>query len=181
MVKAGRFREDLYYRINVVFIQLPPLRERSGDTPLLAEHFLIKHSRETGKVVTGFSDEALAALTRYRWPGNVRELENAVERAVVLARRPQIQKEDLPDAVQFQDVDGNPGFRERRRNPWGIGPDWKPHPLRDAIQEPEKQIILAALKYHEWNRQKTAASLDINRTTLYKKIKQYELEELGGN
>lgn len=181
LVAAGRFREDLYYRINVVKITLPPLRERAGDVALLAEHFLHRHCHETGKVVTGFTDEVMAALVRYRWPGNVRELENAVERAVVLARRPIIQVEDLPDTIQFQTEDGEPGFSERRRNPWGIGADWKPRPLTEALQDPEKQIILAALRYHKWNRQKTAADLDINRTTLYKKIKQYDLEELGEN
>jgi DNA-binding NtrC family response regulator len=181
LVKEGRFREDLYYRINVVNILLPPLRERSGDIPMLAEHFLHRFCRETGKVVTGLSDEALQSLIRYRWPGNVRELENALERAVVLARRPQIALDDLPDSIRFQTVDGHPGFVERRKNAGGIslGP-WKPQPLELALQEPEKLILLAALKANGWNRQKTAEVLDINRTTLYKKIKQYGLEELAG-
>ncbi|MDH3583897.1 MAG: sigma-54 dependent transcriptional regulator [Phycisphaerae bacterium] len=181
LVAAGRFREDLYYRINVVNIQLPPLRSRSSDIPLLAEHFIHKYCRETGKVVTGLSQEVAEALVRYQWPGNVRELENAIERAVVLARRPMIDMDDLPETIRYQSPDGEPGFAERRRNPWGIGPDWQPLPLREAMQEPEKQILLAALRFHEWNRQKTAADLDINRTTLYKKIKQYGLEDYGQN
>ncbi|MHC4994559.1 MAG: sigma-54-dependent transcriptional regulator [Planctomycetota bacterium] len=181
LVKAGAFREDLYYRINVVKIDPPALRERTVDVPMLAEHFLNKYCDETGKVVTGIESGALKLLMSYRWPGNVRELENAIERAVVLARRPQVTAEDLPEPIQFQKPNGEPGFVERRRNPWGIAPDWQPHPLRDAIQEPEKQIILAALRYHDWNRQETAKALDINRTTLYKKIKQYGLEELGQN
>ncbi len=179
LVAEGEFREDLYYRINVVTIKLPGLRERTGDISALAEHFVRKYSRETGKIITGMDDAVVEALVRYRWPGNVRELENAIERCVVLSRRPVLAFEDLPDTIQFQSPDGQPGFKDRRRNPWGIGPNWKPRPLRDAIQEPEKQIILAALKYNDWNRQKTAADLDINRTTLYKKIKQYELEELA--
>jgi DNA-binding NtrC family response regulator len=179
LVKEGEFRQDLYYRINVVHIELPPLRERTADLPLLAEHFLHKHCRESGRVVTGFDEGAERALVRYRWPGNVRELENAVERAVVLARRPVIQREDLPEAIAHQTPEGEPGFVERRRNPWGIGPNWKPRPLRELMQTPEKQFILAALKYNDWNRQKTAADLDINRTTLYKKIKQHGLEEHG--
>lgn len=181
LVKAGEFREDLYYRINVVKIDPPALRERSVDVPMLAEHFLNKYCDETGKVVTGIEPEALKLLISYKWPGNVRELENAIERAVVLARRPVIAADDLPDPIQFQQADGEPGFVERRRNPWGIGPDWQPCALREAIQDPEKQIILAALKHHDWNRQETAKALDINRTTLYKKIKQYDLETLGQN
>jgi len=178
-VSEGRFREDLYYRINVVKIDLPPLRQRTKDVIALAEHFVHKYCNETGKVVTGFDDEVVSALVRYRWPGNVRELENAIERAVVLARRPVIHLDDLPETIVFQTPDGQPGFRERRRNPWGLPKDWSPQPLREALQEPEKQIILAALKHNEWNRQQTAKDLDINRTTLYKKIKQYGLEEYG--
>jgi DNA-binding NtrC family response regulator len=180
LVKEGKFREDLYYRINVVSVLMPPLRERSGDIPGLADHFLHKYCRETGKVVTSIDEAALGALIRYRWPGNVRELENAIERSVVLARRPVIHLDDLPDPVQFQTPDGEPGFRERRRSSWGLGSDWKPRPLEEALREPEKQVILAALRFNKWNRQKTAADLDINRTTLYKKIKEYNLEELEG-
>jgi DNA-binding NtrC family response regulator len=181
LVKEGRFREDLYYRINVVNIGLPPLRDRAGDVPMLCDHFLHRFCRETGKIVTGFADEAMQSLMRYRWPGNVRELENAVERAVVLARSPQVSLEDLPDPIRYQTPEGNPGFVERRKGAGGImiGP-WKPQPLADALEEPEKQILLSALKANGWNRQKTAEILDINRTTLYKKIKQYNLESLAG-
>jgi DNA-binding NtrC family response regulator len=179
LVKEGRFREDLFYRINVVCVHMPPLRERAGDIPILADHFLLHYCHETGKVVTGFSEQVTQAMVRYRWPGNVRELENAIERAVVLARRPIIELNDLPESIAFQSADGQPGFVERRRNPWGLGTGGKPRPLAKALEDPEKQIILAALKFHGWNRQKTAADLDINRTTLYKKIKQYGLEELG--
>ncbi len=180
LVQEGGFREDLYYRINVVNVELPPLRQREGDVPLLVEHFLKRYCRETGKVITGFSDEAMAALRRYRWPGNVRELENAVERAVVLSRTPVIDLDVLPDKVAYQTPDGQPGFRERRKNPQGWSAStWRGEPLRDALCEPERQIILAALTAHDWNRQQTAEALDINRTTLYKKIKQYGLEELA--
>ena len=181
LVREGRFREDLYYRINVVKIDLPPLRQRTGDVPVLARHFLAKYGRETGKVVTDFSEQTLSLLARYTWPGNVRELENAVERAVVLTRQPVIEPDVLPEKVRFQKPDGSPGYREKRRNPRGTvaAGEWIPQPLRDAIQEPEKQIILAALQANDWNRQKTAEVLDINRTTLYKKIKQYGLEEMA--
>jgi len=180
LVREGRFREDLYYRINVVKIDLPPLRQRTGDIPLLARHFLNKYCKETGKVVTGFDDETTRLMCRYTWPGNVRELENAVERAVVLTDKPIVEPDVLPDQVRFQKPDGSPGFREKRKNPQGFVPsEWIAQPLRDAIQEPEKQIILAALEANDWNRQKTAEVLDINRTTLYKKIKQYGLEEMA--
>ena len=179
LVAEGRFREDLYYRINVVTLELPPLRQRESDVPRLAASFIDKYCRETGKVVTGFSEEAQRLLRTYNWPGNVRELENAVERAVVLTRGPVIQPDVLPERISHQRPDGRPGFRERRRNPQGFLPaDWTPQPLREAIKEPERRIILATLKANDWNRQRTAEVLDINRTTLYKKIKQYGLEEL---
>jgi DNA-binding NtrC family response regulator len=182
LVQEGKFREDLYYRINVVKIDLPPLRQRTGDIALLARHFLAKYCKETGKVVTGFDDETTRLMCRYSWPGNVRELENAVERAVVLTSKPIVEPDVLPDKVRFQKPDGSPGFREKRKNPRGHLPsEWIAQPLRDAIQEPEKQIILAALEANDWNRQKTAEVLDINRTTLYKKIKQYGLEEMAAS
>jgi len=180
LVEKGQFREDLFYRINVVTVKMPTLRERTSDIPMLAEHFLHKYCRETGKVITGFTDDATDAMLRYRWPGNVRELENAIERAVVLSRRPTIDIDGLPESIRCQSPDGEPGFVERRKNPgWWAGPSWKPQPLKDALQEPERQIILATLRANDWNRQKTAEVLDINRTTLYKKIKQYRLEELA--
>src|SRR5690349_14375465 len=100
LVAEQKFRQDLYYRINVVTIKLPNLRERLGDIPLLAGHFLRSFVKETGREILGFTDAAMAAMQRYQWPGNVRELENAVERAVVLCRRPQIDVEDLPETLQ---------------------------------------------------------------------------------
>src|SRR3954469_13331453 len=99
LVAAQAFRQDLYYRINVVNIRLPNLRERLSDIPLLANYFLKKFTQETGREILGFTDAAMAALQRHTWPGNVRELENAVERAVVLCRRPQIDEPDLPDTL----------------------------------------------------------------------------------
>src|SRR5688572_25916216 len=101
LVAEQKFRQDLYYRINVVTIRLPGLRERLGDIPLMAGHFLRRFAQETGREVLGFTESAMACMQRYNWPGNVRELENAVERAVVLSRRPQIDVDDLPESVQF--------------------------------------------------------------------------------
>jgi len=180
LVAIGQFRQDLYYRINVVMIQLPPLRERMSDIPVLAEHFREVKARDAGKQVTAFSEEAMAALRGYSFPGNVRELENIVERAVVLTRSTRIGIDDLPENV----VRGRSGSSSLALIRSGVqhvrqpGP-FVPLPLHKALEEPEKQIILAALESNKWNRQKTAEVLDINRTTLYKKIKQYRLEELG--
>ena len=97
-VQQGRFRQDLFYRINVINIELPPLRERLADIPLLAQHFLARTCEEAGKKSQGFADDALAAMQRYNWPGNVRELQNVVERAVLLGRGPQVTLDDLPRA-----------------------------------------------------------------------------------
>jgi transcriptional regulator with PAS, ATPase and Fis domain len=173
LVAAGKFRQDLYYRINVVMIELPPLRDRVSDVGVLASHFLDQYSRELARQVTGFSEEAMSALRAYSFPGNVRELENIVQRAVVLTRNTRIGLEDLP-----ANVIGAAGDRPLALRPLAAGA--KPLlPLHLALQEPEKQIILAALEANKWNRQKTADDLQINRTTLYKKIKQYNLEVYG--
>jgi DNA-binding NtrC family response regulator len=170
MVANGTFRQDLFYRVNVVTIHMPPLRERLGDIPLLAGHFLRRYMKETGRELLGFTDEALAALQRYSWPGNVRELENAVERAVVLCRRPRIDLEDLPESLHQQ----NPGLRFQVLDPEEPGAGAMP--LELALEGPERRIIEQALKRNAWNRQATAAELDINRTTLYKKMKRYRLD-----
>ncbi|HRQ75431.1 MAG TPA: sigma-54 dependent transcriptional regulator [Phycisphaerales bacterium] len=170
LVAAGQFRQDLYYRINVVMIELPPLRDRQADIILLAEHFLQMKSAEAGKHILGFAPEALEALRCYAFPGNVRELENIVERAVVLTQGTRITTDDLPPQV-LRSATTSPA-------PRAGAIEWTPMPLRLALEQPEKEIILAALRANEWNRQKTADQLDINRTTLYKKIKQYDLEGL---
>ena len=179
LVDAGQFREDLFYRINVVSIEMPSLRQRISDIPLLVECFLNKYGKETGKQ-RQFSDDALESLGRYHWPGNVRELENVVERAVVLSRQPQIELEDLPDhvvaAVPTTVTAGN-GDGSRNAHIGALANGWTPMPLHQALADPERQIILAALEANNWNRQETARQLDINRTTLYKKIKQYRLDQ----
>ncbi len=185
LVEKGLFREDLYYRINVVNIRLPSLRERDGDVPLLAEFFLAKYCRETGKD-RRLSDETVTLLRRHRWPGNVRELENAIERAVVLSPHPVIGPDDLPDLIRES-------HRSTPAGPNGVGTGstagsacdavipalvggWTPMPLEQALQGPEKQIIRAALEANAWNRQETARQLNINRTTLYKKMKVLGLD-----
>jgi DNA-binding NtrC family response regulator len=169
LVTEGKFRHDLYYRINVVSIDLPPLRERTSDIPALAEHFLRLHAAELGKQIAGFSAEALERLKQYRYPGNIRELQNIVERAAVLSSRPTIGVDDLPPRVA-QDVIESPS------GPGAPEAPWSPMPLEQALREPERRIILKALKANHWNRQKTAEQLGINRTTLYKKIRALDIE-----
>jgi DNA-binding NtrC family response regulator len=170
LVAEGKFRQDLYYRINVVTIRIPPLRERPGDIALLAGHFLRHFNKETGREIIGFTEGAIAAMRRYTWPGNVRELENAVERAVVLSRRPQVDVDDLPESLQATFA-AAPVLRPVE----GVIPD-QPMALTAALETPERLIIEAALKRNAWTRQATAAELDINRTTLYKKMRKYRLD-----
>jgi DNA-binding NtrC family response regulator len=172
LVAEQKFRQDLYYRINVVTIRMPSLRERLGDIPLLSNHFLKSFKKETGREILGFTPAATAAMQRYDWPGNVRELENAVERAVVLCRRPQIDAEDLPEVIHQH----TSGARSAPTAGLAIEMFNKPMPLAEALEIPERQIIEAALKRNDWNRQLTAAELDINRTTLYKKMRKYRLD-----
>ncbi|MCX5683165.1 MAG: sigma-54 dependent transcriptional regulator [Planctomycetota bacterium] len=162
-VREGKFRQDLYYRVNVVAVHLSPLRERLGDIPLLAEHFLKRHCERTGRNVVGFQEEAIRTLQMFNWPGNVRQLENVIERAVILTKTPTIGVVDLPEEIREPrgDADGN-GF--------GL-------PLKKALQSPEKELIVRALKANQGSRQATAQALGINRTTLYKKMKRYGIEE----
>lgn len=168
LVAQQQFRQDLYYRINVVNIRLPGLRERPGDVALLAGHFLRQLCREMGREILGFTPAALGAMRRYDWPGNVRELENAVERAVVLCRKPQIDLEDLPESVQS--IAAAP-LAARVDDVYD-----KALPLEIALEGPERRIIESALRRNAWNRQATASELDINRTTLYKKMRKYQLD-----
>jgi DNA-binding NtrC family response regulator len=168
-VKQGRFREDLYYRINVVTINLPPLYERVGDVWLLAKHFLRMYCAQHNKQRLGITDEMLEYLERYSWPGNVRELENVIERAVLLSKDKFIGPDDLPNAIK-QD----PGRQIKT---------YQPQSLKEALAGPEKELIRQALEANHWNRQETAKALQINRTTLFKKMKHYglynEAERLG--
>ncbi len=166
LVDRGQFRQDLFYRINVVAIDLPPLRERSADIPMLATHFLDQHTRELGKSLSGFTDEAMGALERYTFPGNVRELQNVVERAAILAEGPRIRLADLPDPV----LHGQPRRRTASESPWSS------QPLETALAEAERAILKMALEANGWNRQQTAEALEINRTTLYKKMRALGLD-----
>ncbi|MDX2132973.1 MAG: sigma-54 dependent transcriptional regulator [Planctomycetota bacterium] len=178
LVASGQFRQDLYYRVNVVKIELPPLRERPGDIPLLAQRLLERHASEHGRAIVGFAPGAMEVLQRYPYPGNVRELQNIIERAVVLARGQTVQPEDLPPHLLARPA--------ASAGPIRLAEDdeaWTPATLEDALREPERRIILRALRACGWSRQRTSEALGINRTTLYKKMKAHGLlgdERLAG-
>ncbi len=165
-VAKGNFREDLYYRINVVNIKMPALVERIGDVPLLCDYHLKRFCAAHNKIKLGFTPEAIDTMQRYNWPGNIRELENAVERAVLLSKNTYIDVEDLPQQiidnalaeVASIEYDGVKG-------------------LKEAMIAPERIFIKSALERFNWNRQETAKALKINRTTLYKKMKRCGLED----
>jgi two-component system response regulator HydG len=144
----------------VVQIDLPPLRERTEDVPLLAMEFLRRFARQNGKDVRGFSDGAVSVLCGYAWPGNVRELENVVLQAVVLAKSSLIDAPDLPRRIT-------------EAKPLLAAPTAT---LSDQLGEPEKQILVNALRQHGGNIKRTAETLQISRTTLYAKLKKYEID-----
>lgn len=176
-VEAGSFRQDLFYRINVVNIVLPSLRERIGDLPLLVDHFLREAAETCGREIDRFDESAMSAMEQYAWPGNIRQLENVVERAVLLGNGPVLTAEDLPPELTGRGSDsliplgtGGQGTSVRIGDVSGL-------PLREALEGPERQIILQSLKMHQWNRAATADALEINRTTLYKKMKRLGLDD----
>ncbi len=175
-VEGGSFRQDLYYRVNVVNIVLPSLRERAGDIPLLVDHFLREASETCGREVEGFDGDAIETMQQYSWPGNVRQLENVVERAVLLSRGNVLTIEDLPPELTGQVGPQFAGSTPSAGSPISIG-DASGKTLREALEGPERQIILQALRLHNWNRAATADALDINRTTLYKKMKRLGLDD----
>jgi two-component system response regulator HydG len=162
LVATGKFRQDLYYRINVITLRQPPLRERLGDIPLLVAHYLTIFNEQNNKQLDHFTDEALDLLQRYDWPGNVRELVNVVERAVVLCRQNVVTPAELPESLR-----DNRMFRGHLHDDIANGT------LKEALADPERHLIIDALEANGWNRQKTARILGINRTTLYKKMKKY--------
>jgi two-component system response regulator AtoC len=166
MVRAGTFREDLYFRLKVVEIKLPPLRERRSDVPLLAGAFLREFSRDNQKVVKSIAPEAMALLTNYSWPGNVRELRAAIEGAVVLCRGARITADDVQDYVRPTEV----GVSGAAGSPAG-GPF-------ETVKDAERQLIVRALKEAEGNRTVAAKRIGMSRRTLHRKIHDYQLENL---
>jgi transcriptional regulator with PAS, ATPase and Fis domain len=155
-MKKGTFREDLYYRLNVIPIFVPPLRERKDDIPVLAPHFLQKFSREKGKEITGFFSEVMEIFLSHSWPGNVRELENVIEHAIIIAKQDKILPKDLPQYLLQRPL--------------------ATHEFT-TLQDYEKNLILKTLEETNWNKHRAAKRLNINRSTLYGKMKRYGLEK----
>jgi two-component system response regulator HydG len=162
-VEENKFREDLFYRLNVVNINLPPLREREGDIPLLANFFLETSAKKNRKQISGFSPDAMAKLVRYLWPGNIRELANSVERAVILAKSDYIEKDDI--------VTGEEYFKEKETI--NVSDEFRVEPLKEI----EKKAIIQTLKSLDNNKSAAARELGITRKTLHKKIKEYQIDE----
>ncbi len=160
-VAQGQFRQDLYFRLNVVPVSIPPLRERREDIPLLAKHFLNKFNTAFNKKIPGFSEKAMGVLTRYHWPGNIRELENLIERIVVLSSgNERIDLKDIPLEIL---MDSGQDIRDLEGKRGGL------IKIRDEI---EKRVILNVLEASQWNQTETAKILKINRNTLIQKAKQ---------
>jgi two-component system response regulator HydG len=172
MVEKGSFRKDLFYRLNVVNLRLPSLRDRREDIPLLAAHFLDRISREHGRKFT-LSDEALRTMMRHDWPGNVRELENSVERACALSSGPVLQLGDLPTQLQQQGLEARRAAAGDGDEPEGAdgAPEVK------TLAELEREAILGAIRTLNGDKLQAARLLGIGKTTLYRKLKEYGLAD----
>jgi DNA-binding NtrC family response regulator len=167
LVKQSNFREDLYYRLNVIPIRIPPLRDRVADIPLLVSHFLQEFSKKKKKPAKRLSPQAMDLLTRYPWPGNVRELENLVERLVILTEGDMVEVADLPQ--RFREADSLGAEAQSIDFPAdGLN-------LPQALQEFERRLILQALERSNWVKSRAAQLLSLNRTTLIEKMKKQQL------
>ena len=167
-VKIGQFRQDLYFRLNVVVIKLPPLRQRKEDIPLLAQHFLKRYSAEDGKTISSISDRAMDLLCSYLWPGNIRELENAIEQAVALSYQPVLTPEDLPRDVREQAA---ATFRsEASRDGQFLLTD------TPSLEEVKKRYVLHVLESTQGNVSATARMLKVDRRSLYRMLARYKIE-----
>jgi len=164
LVDEGKFREDLYYRIHVIPITLPSLRTRKDDIELLVKHFIARFNKKNNKKIKGISDDVRDLFLTYSWPGNVRQLENVIEGSLIMATGEIITRNDLPKS-----------FNDREKYDTRILTS-SGKSLKDGLKDPEKEIILAALKENNNNRSKAAAKLGINRTTLYNKLKKYGID-----
>jgi transcriptional regulator with GAF, ATPase, and Fis domain len=174
-VDGGRFRKDLFYRLSVFPITLPPLRERVEDIHLLVVHFLERYTAKTGRFVSGISKEAMRALINYGWPGNVRELENAIERAVIVASGRQIELSDLPPAISKAAFEAYAQARQERAQAAASGRSFGIEiELPSSMDEIEKQVIEATLDYANGDKSRASRLLNIGRKTLYRKLDQYQ-------
>lgn len=176
-IANGTFRKDLYYRLSVFPISLPPLRKRVEDIHPLVIHFLDAYKEKSGRFVSGISQEAMRALVSYDWPGNVRELENAIERAVIIASGRQIEIGDLPDAIARTGSDGFAHARMERAVAAGGNSGFAFNVvLPTAMDDIERQVITATLQYTDGDKSRAARLLNIGRKTLYRKLEQYDLD-----
>lgn len=167
-VSKREFRQDLYYRLDVVTIRLPPLRERVEDIPLLARHFLQRYTQESGKSVTAISDKAMELLCAYRWPGNIRELENAIEQAVALSYQSILTPEDLPETVR--DLTVAESFQDAAQNGQFLFTD------TPTLEEVKKRYVLHILKHNLGNVSRSARMLNIDRRSLYRMLARFKIE-----
>ena len=169
-VREGKFREDLYYRLKVILIELPPLRERIDDLPDLAAHFLSHYSKRTGKVVTHISKEAMSLLFAYPWPGNIRELEHAIERALAMTNTSILYPEDFPpEIVNYK--------RSECRQTEGM--EVAPGERANSLEQMERAHIIRVLQQASFNKSKAAEILGIDRATLYRKAQRYNISLAG--
>jgi two-component system response regulator PilR (NtrC family) len=160
-VKEGNFREDLYYRLNVVEIKLPSLKERQEDIPSLANHFVDKYRKQMNKGIRGISEEAMRFLINHEWKGEVRELENVIERAIIFCNEDYIEKNNLPDSFLGSDLQFNFSLTGS---------------LEDSVKKYERDIIMSALESNDFNKEKTAADLKVGLSTLYRKLKELNIK-----
>lgn len=172
MVEEDLFREDLYYRLNVISITLPPLRDRCEDIPLLVDHFIRFYSSKMRKVIKGVSPEVMGLFYSYHWPGNVRELENAIERAVILTSDDVIGLNDLPPLLSGLKVGGKDTFQDVLK----LVPAAFKQGEGITLKEMERLFILSKLQEHSWNQAKVAKELGIGRNTLWRKLKEYGIK-----
>jgi len=166
-VRQGTFRDDLYYRLNVIVIKIPPLRDRTEDIPMLARHFIKKFSDENQRDTLVLEPSALKVLMEYPWPGNVRELENVMERAVVLSQGNSISADLFPKNITLPYPETPDRFIEDNIS------------LKEKVGNFEKAIILAALEKTGWNQKKAAQLLSVNATTLSEKLKRFKIRDKG--
>ena len=180
MIQRAEFREDLYFRLNVIPIVVPPLRERRGDIPLLVQHFAKRIAEEHNMKPKRFDPRTMEALQRYRWRGNIRELRNTIERVLIMAAGDMVRVDDLPQDIQS---DGGPAAVTELREPAAAGAGGAPASapgtgtLREFKDAAERAFLVQKLREHNWNISKTAEVIDTPRSNLYKKLEQYGIKQ----
>jgi DNA-binding NtrC family response regulator len=175
LIREGRFREDLYYRLNVITLSMPALRERPEDVPDLAQHFLQEFARRSGKSLTQIDDDAMLALRAYRWPGNIRELENAIERAVVVSDGTTLLLDDLPEEIRRSALEFGAYSAEKPTNGDVPGQRWDLRSERERREREERAALEHALAVTAGNKAEAARLLGMARSTLVSRLKKFGL------